>query len=323
MISIIVPVYNSAERLPRCVESVRAQTYEDWELILIDDGSRDRSFELCEAYAAEDLRIRAFTQPNRGVSATRNRGLSLARGRYLQFLDSDDSIDPEMLQKLHDAMEENKADMVICGCLERSAEGERPVVPEIRRTVELSALGSAYPGIFANPLLNSPCTKLYKKDTIGTTAFPEELSMGEDLLFNLTVLRRCSRICFLDEALYLYEKQSGGLSSRERMDTADIARRIYLACREFARDYGFGSLAEQQISTTFVQFFCYGISSIYRSPKLSPDAKRKKLRAWARDPDLRRALNAAKMPQLKQQVVQTLMKCRLTPVLHLMLLAKS
>ena len=225
MISIIVPVYNTAGLLPRCIESIQAQTYEDWELILIDDGSGDDSFSVCERYAAEDVRIRAFSQANQGVSETRNRGISLARGRYLQFIDSDDHIDPDMLRQMHDTLERDRADVVFCGCLEQSSTGNRSIVPEIEGTTEMRTLHEAYPGIFATPLVNSPCNKLYKRALI-ESGFPAELSMGEDLLFNLQYLRRCSRVSFLRKPFYLYEKQEGGLSSRERQNTADIAEKI-------------------------------------------------------------------------------------------------
>lgn len=322
MISIIVPVYNVAGLLPRCIESIQAQTYTDWELILIDDGSKDGSLAVCERYAAGDSRIRVFPQTNRGVSETRNRGISLARGRYLQFIDSDDSIEPEMLRQMHSALERDRSDVAICGYLERSDAGERPLIPEIAGAVEMQNLHEACPGFFANPLVNSPCNKLYKRELIDTT-FPAGLSMGEDLLFNLAYLRRCSRLSFVQQPFYLYEKQEGGLSSRERMDTADIAEKLYLSCMEFAADYRFGDLARQQLATTFVQFFCYGISSIYRNPQLSPDRKKHILSTWAKNPNLCQALHDAKMPQLKQRVVQTLLKAHLTPVLHLLLQAKS
>ena len=322
MISVIVPVYNAADRLARCIESIQAQTYEDWELILIDDGSKDDSFSVCERYAAADQRIRPFTQPNRGVSATRNRGIASARGRYLQFVDSDDYLRPDMMTQMLHAMEQSGADMVICGRTEVCGGTEQIIVPKLAGSVEVSELSTAYPDIFATPLINAIWTKLYKRDTV-TGSFPEDLSMGEDLLFNLDVLRRCRRVCFLQEPFYIYEKTEGSLSTRERQDTAEIAEKLYVACMEFAGEYGFGPRAEQDLSTVFVQFFCYGISSNYRNPKLSPDQKKDLLRSWADNPNLRRALAAAQMPQLKQRVVQQLMKHKLLFLLHPMLQAKS
>ena len=142
-------------------------------------------------------------------------------------------------------------------------------------------------------------------------------------MFNLDVLRRCSRLSFLRRSFYRYEKQAGSLSDRERPDTAEIAEKLYLGCMDFARELGFGPQTEIRLSTTFVTSFCYGISTTYRNPRLSPEQKKQILRSWAADPHLRQALQTAQMPQLRQRVVQTLMKCRLIPVLHLLLQHRS
>ncbi len=99
-ISVIVPVYQAEALLPQCVESVLAQTFSDWELLLIDDGSRDGSPALCDGYAAKDPRIRVFHKPNGGVSTARNLGLEQATGPYIAFLDADDAFEPAALETL-------------------------------------------------------------------------------------------------------------------------------------------------------------------------------------------------------------------------------
>ncbi len=114
MISIIAPVYQVEAYLPACVESILAQSYENWELILVDDGSKDNSGSLCDAYAAKDRRIRVHHQPNGGVSAARNAGLELARGAYIAFVDSDDLIKPDYLEILHRNLIKNEADIACC-----------------------------------------------------------------------------------------------------------------------------------------------------------------------------------------------------------------
>ena len=100
LISIIVPVYKVADLLPRCVDSVLAQTYSDWELILVDDGSPDNSGDICEDYAKRDSRIHVIHKPNGGLSDARNAGIPTAKGRYLTFLDSDDWINERYLENL-------------------------------------------------------------------------------------------------------------------------------------------------------------------------------------------------------------------------------
>ena len=114
-ISVIVPVYQGEALLPGCVESVQRQTFTDWELLLIDDGSTDNSRTLCENYAAGDARIRALVQPrNLGVSAARNRGLQEARGEYVAFLDADDRYVPGTLSTLLGLCTESGAESAAC-----------------------------------------------------------------------------------------------------------------------------------------------------------------------------------------------------------------
>ena len=114
LISVIVPVYNTALYLGRCIDSILAGTYEDLEIILVDDGSTDSSGEICDSYADRAPRVRVLHTENAGLSAARNRGLDIASGEFISFVDSDDYIHPEMLQKLHEAIRETGAPMSIC-----------------------------------------------------------------------------------------------------------------------------------------------------------------------------------------------------------------
>lgn len=115
-ISVIVPVYNSEKYLKRCVESVINQTYQDWELLLIDDGSTDHSGKMCDQYAALDMRIKTVHQENARIGAARNRGLDMATGDYITFIDSDDYIEPDTYETAIMLMKENDADLVQWDC---------------------------------------------------------------------------------------------------------------------------------------------------------------------------------------------------------------
>ena len=124
-ISVIVPVYQAEALLPQCVESVLAQTFSDWELLLIDDGSRDGSPTLCDGYAARDPRIRVFHKPNGGVSTARNLGLEQAAGPYIAFLDADDTFEPAALETLWYLREKAGADSAGCAHYNVTPDGER------------------------------------------------------------------------------------------------------------------------------------------------------------------------------------------------------
>ena len=113
-ISVIVPIYGIEKELPRCIDSIIAQTYKDLEIILVDDGSPDHCGEICDAYAKKDSRIKVLHDPNGGLSDARDHGIDAATGKYLGFVDGDDYIEPEMYEKLHEALVKNDAEISVC-----------------------------------------------------------------------------------------------------------------------------------------------------------------------------------------------------------------
>ena len=114
-VSVIIPVYNNEKYVEECVRSVQNQTFEDLEILVINDGSTDGSGEILERLLREDKRLRLFHQENKGAGAARNKGLDTASGRYLVFVDGDDWIAPDYIEKLYAAAEERESEMVICG----------------------------------------------------------------------------------------------------------------------------------------------------------------------------------------------------------------
>lgn len=203
MVSVIVPVYNAEKNLEKCIMSILNQSYQKLELILINDGSKDSSGKICKKYTEHDKRIRYIERENKGASATRNEGISLALGQYIQFVDSDDYIEKNMVEALVNRIEETDADMVMCGYTEVFPDKNDVRLPEIDRTIEMAELGTEYPNIFEKFLLNSPCNKLYKKEKL-SEKFPEDLSLGEDLIFNLHNLENVKKISFIKESFYNY-----------------------------------------------------------------------------------------------------------------------
>ena len=115
LVSVIIPVYNVADYLPACIESVKAQTYKEIQIILVDDGSNDGSGELCDKAATEDERITVIHRENGGLSAARNTGIAAAKGEFICFLDSDDLLDADFVERLYVIAKEKSADVVACG----------------------------------------------------------------------------------------------------------------------------------------------------------------------------------------------------------------
>ena len=231
MISIIVPIYNCINSLPRCIDSIQSQTYVDWELLLVDDGSMDGSGQLCDNLASEDFRIRVFHKPNGGVSSARNMGLDHARGKYIMFCDSDDWAESEWCEKLYLAAEKQPDYQPVCNYYYSSAGLET-----INRKTECDNLGKIIENIdFFSlnyyELLGIPWNKIYLRSILEDNhiRFRQELSLGEDMIFNLDYLHcQTGGYTFVSEPLYHYVVGStNSLSSKYYPDLAGIYRMIY------------------------------------------------------------------------------------------------
>lgn len=207
-ISIIVPVYNAAKYIDRCITNILLQTYRDFELICVNDGSTDNSFEILQQFAQNDLRIRLINKKNSGVSCARNTGLDIARGKYIAFIDSDDYVAKDYLDKLYEAtINGNDPDLICSGI--HDIYGSK-VVNSIRLNDNLFNLNSTNSIIsFLNIRLNtSPVSKLYKRDVIerNRLRFRPDISLGEDRDFNLRFFSFCDRIISTNYIGYFYRR---------------------------------------------------------------------------------------------------------------------
>lgn len=200
-ISIIVPVYNAESTLNVCVDSILCQTYRNFELLLIDDGSKDKSSIICDDYAKQDSRIRVFHKENGGVSSARNLGIDNARGEWVTFIDSDDYIEPNFLSSY-----EGSAELLITGKKEffKTKETMKVVIDnpcnckmsgEELRTFIRRYIDSIF--------FRSPCAKFFKLSTINTLRFQEDMIVGEDACFVMNYLSRINSIFFVSSGKYV------------------------------------------------------------------------------------------------------------------------
>lgn len=201
MISIIVPVYNSSLFLDKCVRSVVSQTFRDWELLLIDDGSTDGSCEICDCWAKKNDRVRTIHQKNAGVSAARNRGILESKGDYVMFLDSDDALDKELCFHLINYQNESCADCIVFGSRQES--GTLWIPKEEKKYESSIDLKQDFENLLLSELLSPVWNKLYRRELI-KNHFPEDMSFGEDLVFCLNYLKQCEKICFVPWPYYLH-----------------------------------------------------------------------------------------------------------------------
>ena len=225
-ISIIVPVYNVVSYLEKCIASITSQTFTDWELILIDDGSTDGSADIAGKLHDKDTRIKIFSKPNGGVSSARNLGLDLAQGKYVMFVDSDDICHPQLLEILYTAAESD-TELVMCNYSRFQTEPDfikiEGCYPE-----KLKSRQEIYQSLILNNILHPPFAKLYLSNIIERHGlrFPIELQLGEDVLFNLSYLRNISRGTYVNLPLYFYRDTPASLSKKIRRDYTDIQLRI-------------------------------------------------------------------------------------------------
>lgn len=234
LLSIIVPVYNTEDRLEACLESLLAQEVRDFELILVDDGSSDGSSEICRKYRELHPGVVVFLSgPNRGVSAARNRGLGVARGEWIAFCDSDDRVQPELYRYLHDRAVAADAELSCCGIRRIAPEGER-IITDLPCNGE-EVIGSReeifrrlfIPLLWARPECNGflLCC-LFRRDLIeeAQIRFVEGLSMEEDELFLLQYLLKVRRMAVSDRPLYDYLHHSASLSAVHFLGRSDQFR---------------------------------------------------------------------------------------------------
>lgn len=205
MISFIVPIYNAEKLLSRCIDSILAQTYHDWELLLIDDGSHDGSEVICDEYAQNDARIKVFHKSNGGVSSARNYGLDVASGDYICFVDADDTIDKNYL---HDLITNADADLVMCGF--RSSLGVH-YLPKAEYISE-DSLRDRASEIVRSKAIYVPWIKLLKRSIIEEhqLRFDTKLRLGEDTTFVYLYLSFCKSVRFVSNESYNYEGVFGG-----------------------------------------------------------------------------------------------------------------
>ncbi|MGN0949824.1 MAG: glycosyltransferase family 2 protein [Mitsuokella sp.] len=227
LLSIIVPVYNNAKYLSQTLKSIQAQTYRTFELILVNDGSTDNSLEICRNAAGMDNRIIVIDKKNGGVSSARNRGLKIAKGKYISFVDGDDCIDSDMYRVMIDTLEAESADLVNCCVIKE--ENYKPISYKKEQsyvsTAPLNCL--AKKGHFVDSSLN----KVYTREIIGETCFDENISYSEDKLFVTEIFLKAKKVVFLDNIFYHYIQHKDSLSWQDNYDVwygnFQVCKQIY------------------------------------------------------------------------------------------------
>jgi len=222
--SVVLPIYNVAPYLERCILSVLEQSFRDYELILVDDGSQDASGEICDAFASQHDHIRVIHKENGGLFSARNAGLEIASGKYIWWVDSDDFIEPGSLTVLYESSRKETPDIVKFNYY-RIEQSRRLMESDARAGIygtkerKEELMGKAF--FSAGKYCLSACMHIYRRDFLkshGLSFVSERIVGSEDYLFNLEAIYAASSICVISDPLYHYEMRTGSLTQQYKRD---------------------------------------------------------------------------------------------------------
>lgn len=268
-ISIIIPVFNAEKYLEDCLQSISNQFFHDFEILAINDGSMDASLEILEKYQQKDVRLKVFSQKNKGVSEARNLGLQNAKGDYIAFVDADDWLHPQSLETYMITLREEHFEIVISQFLPEKKNlimQETKVEVFDRKNIEQKI----FPKFIASDVYNSVCNKLYKKELIEKTnaKFPTGVPIAEDAQFNYQVFSLVQKVSEIDFKSYFYREVDGSA-------TKNILRNDYLQSNISIFEYDYqkyfgNSISESEILHLKKQRFYRSVIAliyIYFNPK--------------------------------------------------------
>lgn len=212
LVSVIVPIYNNEKYLDRCIKSIASQTYNNLEIILVDDGSTDNCPSICDNWAKIDSRVKVVHQKNSGVSAARNAGLDLARGDCVGFVDSDDFVDCDMYRLLVENAVSCDSDCVSCGFMFDYIDGRESATVKSESFI-LTGDDILKNYIADNLIRPETANKIYKKSLFDNVRFNPDIHYAEDLLINYELLKKAKTVTGISAPLYHYTQESGNSST--------------------------------------------------------------------------------------------------------------
>ena len=270
-VSVIVPIYNVDKFLEECINSVVSQDYEDLEIILVDDGSTDKSSIICDQWRKKDERICVIHKENQGLGMARNSGLELATGKYVTFVDGDDYIKKDHISNLVSDITSENADICYAGFtffdknnetkMQNILVGQVIDFPEsLRKTIPLMC-GKSNPHK-NDSLQMSVCMALYRKSLIeeGCILFPSERKLvSEDFIFNIEILKLAHKVVFSDDCGYHYRRNVGSLSTSYKKDKFELHKNFAIEILNRAEELSIKSECEQRIYSTFLSAVWFDI----------------------------------------------------------------
>lgn len=306
-VSVIVPMYNCRDMVGRCVQSILNQTYKNLEIILVNDGSNDDTYEVCQKLSEQDLRIRLINQLNAGVSAARNCGIDKASGNYVMFVDSDDYLEKTYIAAMVQAADESAAELVISGYTTEKA-GEKKIQfyqDSIFENKEdfVKVFGKLYEEYYMRVVWN----KLFVRELL-INRFDKQISLGEDFLFVLDYLKNAQKIRVIEATGYCYVMtEAPSLTRSFRKNGFEIAELLYKRANDFVADVE-NTNAVRAIGKMFLDEINAFVKSVAAQSTLTSKEKKELLKKMANNPCFIAELKKCSQLGKRQGIVLYLLK---------------
>lgn len=312
LVTIVIPVYNGEAYIHHCVEQIKAQSYQNLEVIFVNDGSTDHTKEVCEQSIKGDDRFLLVNKENGGTSTTRNRGIDCAHGKYIAFFDCDDEYDPEMISVLVAEMEQYHADMVSCGYYFKiQTEGETYLEEKyypFRFFPDFESMREEYVAIWDSDMFYNIWNKLYRMDVIKNNQirYREGHVYTEDRVFNRAFIKACKGIVFVEQCLYYYiRERAGSTSERYWEKNFEVRDKEYHELKEHFRDMNvWNEISREYVSREFIERVAGCIENVFHAEE-SLDSKQKKelVKHMVHHPDVREACRYARYKSRKMKLI--------------------
>lgn len=324
-VSVIVPAYNAEKYINICVQSILSQTYTDFELILVNDGSKDSTSTICHRLAEQDSRITVIDQKNGGSSSAKNAGLNIANGSYIEFVDADDTLDATYMEQLLRGTIEDEADL----CVGNVAfvvldKGElvlsRPTPKLHEGMFTLKEYLSYYKEYMPHAVIGAPWNKLFRRRIIEehNLRFDETTKNNEDTWFNLAYLRYCKKIFVSASPFYHYIDHQSGSASRRYIDNIiEIYTETYRRSTAFLKEAEMYDCNEQFCKSYFIGL-CIGALNgiVLQATQYTKKEKLRKMRDIVGQPEVRDALKGLKELDQKKRLIAFLMRHKWVRLLY-------
>lgn len=321
-VSIIVPVYQIEKYIRKCIESIQSQTFPDFELILVDDGSKDASGSICDEYAKKDNRIKVIHKKNEGVASARNEGIKLSKGKYVCFIDGDDWIEKFMIENCMNRILDTEADVIFHGYKQELWKNKVVINIEEKSTSDFLDTLTHSEMSEKMEMLWPYCSSyvwnyFFTREIIKEECFPD-IKISEDHIFILNVLKRCNKISFLNDSSYHYCMRMG--SSANRWNDTGLLCQIKLieTCYKFMESFKISEQRKRKLMAQItLRAYSYAIYTFcFPECKISVKEKMRRLNEMKKQLNLNEFIPYIEMKGLSfSEKIKTKMICNKMEIL--------